>query len=90
MSARERIVNGLWGLAGMLATLTVSTTWDNRQAIAVLNSKVIEVQDLSDKMDNIGSEVSSLSGRFAMLRAEVQDIQDTQREILKDIEGGEK
>lgn len=80
MIAQDRVINGLWGLAGMLATLTISTAWDNKRAIAVLDSKVIEVAELSDKLDKVNIQISDLSGRFAGMRADIQKLEAAQME----------
>lgn len=80
MSAQERVINGLWGLAGMLATLTVSTAWENKQAIAVMDTKVIEVDELADKLDKVNLQLNDLSGRFVGMRADIQRLEVAQRE----------
>lgn len=86
MSAQDRVINGLWGLAGMLATLTVSTAWDNKRAIAVLDSKVIEVAELSDKLDKLNIQISDLTGRFVGMRADIQRLELAQAEAAQNRE----
>lgn len=86
MIAHERVVNALWGLAGMLATLTVSTAWDNKRAIAVIDSKVIEVGELGDKLDKVNIQLSDLSGRFVGMRADIQRLEVAQAETARAVE----
>lgn len=86
MSAQDRVINGLWGLAGMLATLTVSTAWDNKRAIAVLDSKVIEVAELSDKLDKLNIQISDLTGRFVGMRSDIQRLELAQAEAMQNRE----
>lgn len=82
----DRVINGLWGLAGMLATLTISTAWDNKRAIAVLDSKVIEVAELSDKLDKLNIQISDLTGRFVGMRADIQRLEVAQAEATQNRE----
>lgn len=81
MNLPEKVVNGAWGIVGTLAALTVSTAIDNKRAIAVLDSKVVEVVELNDKMDAISTELSSIGSRLTMVRGDISDLQSEQRKL---------
>lgn len=59
----------------------VTTAIDNKAAIAALDSKVIEVDELSEKLDRVNIQLSDLSGRFVGMRADIQRLEMAQREL---------
>lgn len=81
MSIPEKVVNTAWGIVGTLAMLTVSTVFENRQAIAILDSKVIEVGEMNDKLDKLSDEMTGISGRLSMVRGDIADLQEEQRKL---------
>lgn len=76
----DRVHSALWGMAGMLLVGAVSNTIDNKTAIASLDSKVIEVDELGEKLDRVNIQLSDLSGRFVGMRADIQRLEMAQRE----------
>lgn len=80
MSAQERVHSALWGMAGMLLVGAVSNTIDNKTAIASLDAKVIEVDELGEKLDRVNIQLSDLSGRMVGMRTDIQRLEITQRE----------
>lgn len=80
MSVQERVQSALWGMAGMLLVGSVSNTIDNKAAIASLDAKVIEVDELGDKLDRVNIQLSDLSGRMVGMRTDIQRLEITQRE----------
>lgn len=78
-----------WGLLGTLGMLVISTTWDNKQAIAVLDSKVVEAKELGEKMDRINDEVSGISSRLSMVRGDIADMQAEQHRLWVATEKGD-
>lgn len=61
--------------------ITVSTVLENRQAIAILDSKVIEVGEMNDKLDNLNNEVMGISGRLTLVRGDISELQTEQRKL---------
>lgn len=78
---KDKINSALWGMAGMLLVGAVSNTIDNKTAIAALDSKVIEVDELGEKLDKVNIQLSDLSGRFVGMRTDIQRLEQAQREI---------
>lgn len=83
MSVQERVQSALWGMAGMLLVGSVSNTIDNKAAIASLDAKVIEVDELGDKLDRVNIQLSDLSGRMVGMRTDIQRLEITQREKVE-------
>lgn len=81
MSIPEKVVNAAWGIVGTLAMITVSTVLENRQAIAILDSKVIEVEEINNKLDNLNNEVLGVSGRLTLVRSDISELQAEQRKL---------
>lgn len=77
---KDKINSALWGMAGMLLVGAVSNTIDNKTAIAALDSKVIEVDELGEKLDRVNIQLSDLSGRFVGMRTDIQRLEMAQRE----------
>lgn len=83
MSVQERVQSALWGMAGMLLVGSVSNTIDNKTAIASLDAKVIEVDELGEKLDRVNIQLSDLSGRMVGMRTDLQRLELTQRDQMK-------
>lgn len=83
MSVQERVQSALWGMAGMLLVGSVSNTIDNKTAIASLDAKVIEVDELGEKLDRVNIQLTDLSGRMVGMRTDLQRLELTQRDQLK-------
>lgn len=77
---KDKINSALWGMAGMLLVGSVSNTIDNKAAIASLDAKVIEVDELGDKLDRVNIQLSDLSGRMVGMRTDIQRLEITQRD----------
>lgn len=83
MSVQERVQSALWGMAGMLLVGSVSNTIDNKTAIASLDAKVIEVDELGEKLDRVNIQLTDLSGRMVGMRTDLQRLELTQRDQMK-------
>lgn len=81
MGIPEKVVNAAWGIVGTLAMLTVSTVLENRQAIAILDSKVIEVGEMNDKLDRLSNEVAGIGSRLSLVRGDISELQGEQRKL---------
>lgn len=81
MDIPEKVVNAAWGIVGTLAMLTVSNVLENRQAIAILDSKVIEVGEMNDKLDRLSNEMTGISSRLSLVRGDISDLQEEQRKL---------
>lgn len=83
MSVQDKVHSALWGMAGMLLVGSVSNTIDNKAAIASLDAKVIEVDELGDKLDRVNIQLTDLSGRMVGMRTDLQRLELSQRDQAK-------
>lgn len=72
---KEKLFSMLWGGAGVLLVGCVSTIIDNKTAVASLESKVIEVDELGEKMDRVAIQLTDVSGRIVGMRADIQKLE---------------
>lgn len=77
----ERVICGLGGISGMLTIMTISTTWENKQAIAVHDSKLLDSEKVEVIIDKIISDLGVLSSGFAVMRGDIYRVQSTQKNI---------
>lgn len=79
MILKDKVFSALWGGAGMLVMLSITTVWDNKEAIA-LNMKSIEDQSkIGNKVDQILAGQNDLTGKFSILESDFRKLGDNQR-----------